>query len=220
MQRFTFLRLSIRHKPLVPDSLDRQRRKSCIAICKEMIEAVKAYTDTFGHNKPSGYMLTSALVDSIYWVEIERQNSHQVIAEAIIADLRLQAANLLHDLALDIGPAARAYGSLGDILSSGFAAIASQEIESLSQKQGKPQNSQSMGISSGDSLESMIPFGLRGATGLTPTLDRIQGYTAPDSETFLGDALDFAPNMDWGTIISPLSFTGCSDLQFDADFLE
>jgi hypothetical protein len=193
-----------------------------MTICKDIIEAVQAYTDTFGHNKPSGYMLTSALVESIYWVEFERQKSPPVLEEAVLAKLRLLAANLLHDLALDIGSAARAYGSLGDILSSEFAALASQEIDSVSQNPDKSQSSQSylqsIGLSSSDSLESLMSFDLDDTTGLMPVFDRIPGSIAPHSRS-AEDAFDVAPNIDWNTLINSLSSAGYSDsdLQFGED---
>ncbi|KAJ6002953.1 hypothetical protein N7451_005500 [Penicillium sp. IBT 35674x] len=116
--RFSFLRLSIRHHTLVSDTHDYQRRESCISLCKGMIDAVQAYTETFGCPKPSGYFLTSALVECLYWVELERRQDVPVLPESLLNDTKSLATKLLRNLSFESGAAARAYEALGDVLST------------------------------------------------------------------------------------------------------
>lgn len=83
-----------------------------------MVEAVQAYTDAFGCHKPSGYFLTSALVESLYLLELERRRTHPVVSSSSLESLKILAKELLHDLSLNIGSAARAYESLSEVLSA------------------------------------------------------------------------------------------------------
>ncbi|KAJ5663281.1 hypothetical protein N7507_004012 [Penicillium longicatenatum] len=116
--RFSFLRLSIRHHTLISDIHDCQRRESCISICKGIIDAVQAYTDTFGCPKPSGYFITSALVESLYWIELERRHDNPVLPDILLEDFKILATKLLRDLSFESGAAARAYEALSDVLSA------------------------------------------------------------------------------------------------------
>lgn len=83
-----------------------------------MVDAVQSYTDAFGSHKPSGYFLTSALVESLYWIEIERRQATPVDGACHLDNIKEIARRLLHDLSLSIGAASRAYESLSDILSN------------------------------------------------------------------------------------------------------
>ncbi|KAJ5560167.1 hypothetical protein N7513_002566 [Penicillium frequentans] len=94
------------------------RRESCVSLCKGMIDAVQAYTDTFGCPKPSGYFLTSALVESLYWVELERRQDVPVLPETLLNGTKSLATKLLRNLSFESGAAARAYEALGDVLST------------------------------------------------------------------------------------------------------
>ncbi|OKO95210.1 hypothetical protein PENSUB_11289 [Penicillium subrubescens] len=130
-QRFTFLRLSIRHSHLRSEKHERQRRESCISLCKAMVDAVQSYTDSFGSHKPSGYFLTSALVESLYWIEIERRQETPVAEACHLDSIKETARRLLHDLSLSIGAASRAYQSLSDVLSNNVWEELLQDPENL-----------------------------------------------------------------------------------------
>ncbi|KAF9891930.1 hypothetical protein FE257_002893 [Aspergillus nanangensis] len=116
--RFSFLRLSIRHNPIPSAEHDLQRRKSCISLCIAMIEAVRTYTGTFGCHKPSGHILTSALVESLYCVVSELRKEDSVIPHRTLERVKIDAGRILRRLSYTIGAAARAYESLRDVLSS------------------------------------------------------------------------------------------------------
>lgn len=111
-----------------------------------MIDAVQAYTDTFGCPKPSGYFLTSALVESLYWVELERRQDHPVHPESLLNNTKYLATKLLRNLSLESGAAARAYEALGDVLST-------ESLESF-----HPGNFDELVESSGN-IESMFDLG-------------------------------------------------------------
>ena len=132
-----------------------------------MIDAIQAYINMFGNTKPSGYMLTSTLVESIYWVESERQEANPVAGDTVLINLTLRAGNALHDLAIDIGAAARAYESLNKILPSRFEALIGssvprlppQTLEELFCAQGPMQNDEIVPV---DPLGSIRPIDLDG----------------------------------------------------------
>jgi hypothetical protein len=96
-----------------------------------MVDGVQSYTDTFGSHKPSGYFLTSALVESLYWIEIERRQETPVAEECNLDSIKETAKRLLHDLSLSIGAASRAYESLSDVLSNNVWEELLQDPENL-----------------------------------------------------------------------------------------
>jgi hypothetical protein len=96
-----------------------------------MVDAVQSYTDTFGSHKPSGYFLTSALVESLYWIEIERRQETPVAEACHLDSAKETARRLLHDLSLSIGAASRAYESLSDVLSNNVWEDLLQDSENL-----------------------------------------------------------------------------------------
>lgn len=79
------------------------------------MEAVKAYTENFGCHKPSGYILTSALVESLYWVEFERRQIWPVFSQSFLEGIKTATRKLLHDLSMSVSAAARAYESLREV---------------------------------------------------------------------------------------------------------
>ncbi|KAL3487919.1 hypothetical protein BJX62DRAFT_240521 [Aspergillus germanicus] len=137
--RFAFLRLSIRHKTIHNPEQNRERRRSCISICLAIIEGVRAYTDTFGYHKPSGHVLTSALVESLFCIFSEQQCQEQeqeqkqeqeqeqepahneCSADPVVSQQTLEQAKscsslLLHRLAVTITGASRACEALHEVL--------------------------------------------------------------------------------------------------------
>lgn len=128
-QRFAFLRLSIRHKSIQNPEQDRERRRSCISICLAIIEGVRAYTDTFGYHKPSGHVLTSALVESLYCIVTEQQyyerdqeqghdegSADPVVSQQTLEQAKFYSSVLLHRLAVTITGASRACEALHEVL--------------------------------------------------------------------------------------------------------
>ncbi|KAL2815744.1 hypothetical protein BJX63DRAFT_389525 [Aspergillus granulosus] len=127
--RFAFLRLSIRHKTIRHTEPDRERRRSCISICLAVIESLRTYTDMFGYHKPSGHVLTSALVECLYCIVSEQQQQRQsatddkndnddpVVLQDTLERAKSSASLLLHRLALTTVGASRACEALGEVLS-------------------------------------------------------------------------------------------------------
>lgn len=204
LQRFTFLRLSIRHVPLQHEASDRQRRGSCISICQNIVEAVQAYIDVFGHHKPNGHMLTSALVESLYWIEIERRQLHPIVPEATLTGTITLAGNLLHNMALNIGAASRAYESLSELLSSGLPAFVSQELGMLLDI---PEDQEGIEPSMHDLLNSKAgPMEIQGMTEeLVPKFDMLQESISQGAESLAEGAFDVTSDMDWDLLLNSLS---------------
>lgn len=128
--RFAFLRLSIRYQPIPHNRPDCERRRSCISICVAVIEAIRAYTALFGYHKPSGHVLTSALVECLYCIVYEQQHQETgpsplghgdseepVVSRDTLEKAKSSASVLLHRLALTTVGASRACEALGEVLS-------------------------------------------------------------------------------------------------------
>lgn len=94
-----------------------------------MIEGVRTYTETFGYHKPSGHLLTSALVESLYFIVSEQQRQQQqqfdkdddnddpVVSQLTLERAKSCASALLHRLALTVAAASRACEALQEVLS-------------------------------------------------------------------------------------------------------
>jgi hypothetical protein len=149
-------------------------------------------------------MLTSALVESLYWVEIERRQLHPIIAEAALTDIISLTGNLLHNMALNIGAASRAYESLSDLLSSGLPAFASQEIGVLFHKPEDHVNiepsMQDLLSSKAGSMESQEM-----TDEMVPEFHKLQEPMAQDAESFVEGAFDITADMDWDFLMNSLS---------------
>lgn len=201
-----------------PEALDFQRRETCLLICEDIVEAVQTYTDVFGYHKPTGYMLTSALVESLYWVEHERQQLRPVVPEAKLEYLKGLTGKLLQDLALNIGAAARAYESLSALLSTDSSAFDSQKLggpadfqKSISDAQ-KPQRE--IRPLQGNSLAlSFEGTCLAGETELLPDLDGLQGFLALNAEDLVESAFDISSDVDWNALVN--SFPSAGTAQYN-----
>lgn len=149
-------------------------------------------------------MLTSALVESLYWVEIERRQLHPIIAEAALTDIISLTGNLLHNMALNIGAASRAYESLSDLLSSGLPAFASQEIGVLFHKPEDHVNiepsMQALLSSTASSKESQEM-----TDEMVPEFHKLQEPMAQGVESFVEGAFDVTADMDWDFLMNSLS---------------
>jgi hypothetical protein len=149
-------------------------------------------------------MLTSALVESLYWVEIERRQLHPIVAEATLTEIITLTGNLLHNMALNIGAASRAYESLSDLLSSGLPAFASQEIGMLLDN---PENRGVVEPTMEDLLDptagSMECQGT--AAEMVPGSDMLQASIAQGGESFVEGEFDLATDMDWDLLLNSLS---------------
>ncbi|KAL4802967.1 hypothetical protein BDV18DRAFT_145959 [Aspergillus unguis] len=195
--RFTFLRLSIRHQHLQPETLDIQRRETCISICKDIVEAVQAYTGAFGCHKPTGYLLTSALVESLYWIENERQQPHPAVPEAKLDSLKGLAGKLLQNLALTVGAAARAYESLSDLLSTDLSALDSQTLDF------------SRTVSETNPQDPSLDLSLEGAYSQAETeFLPGHGFFSLSADDLVESAFDFSADVDWNALVNPLSSGG------------
>lgn len=122
------LRLSIRHSPIKDPEADFERRKCCVNVCLATIKAVRTYTETFGYHKPSGHVLTSALIESLYYIVSEQQrhqeqpsnnddDDDQVVSQETLERAKTCSSALLHKLALTTAGASRACEALQEVLS-------------------------------------------------------------------------------------------------------
>jgi hypothetical protein len=94
-----------------------------------VVEGVRTYTETFGYHKPSGHVLTSALVESLYFIVSEQQrqpqqqfdkdddNDDPVVSQLTLERAKSCASVLLHRLALTVAAASRACEALQEVLS-------------------------------------------------------------------------------------------------------
>ena len=110
------MRLSIRHKALSSDEHDNERRKTAIEICKAIIEAIRNYMATTTSLKPIGYILTTALVESLYHVLPEESRAAPVVSNKLLKDLIDGASQALQSLSKSVATASKIYDYLKDLL--------------------------------------------------------------------------------------------------------
>ncbi|KAJ5646570.1 hypothetical protein N7490_002942 [Penicillium lividum] len=116
--RFQSLRLSIRHKPLTSKEHDLERRKTSVSICEAIIEAIRSYMITTTSLKPSGYILTTALVESLYHLIPEECHPAPVASNELLKGMIYGASQLLQTLSRSVATASKVYQYLRDLLPS------------------------------------------------------------------------------------------------------
>ncbi|KAJ5798373.1 uncharacterized protein N7503_007669 [Penicillium pulvis] len=116
--RFQSLRLSIRHKALTSKEHDIERRKTSVSICEAIIEAIRSYMITTTSLKPSGYILTTALVESLYHLIPEECHSTPVVSNELLKGMIYGASQLLQTLSKSVATASKVYQYLQDLLPS------------------------------------------------------------------------------------------------------
>ncbi|KAJ5717728.1 hypothetical protein N7488_003374 [Penicillium malachiteum] len=116
--RFQSLRLSIRHKTLSSDEHDVERRKTVITICEAIVEAIRSYMVMAAWLKPLGYILTTALVECLYYILPEECHPTPVVSNKLLKDLIYDASQALQSLSKLVATASKIYQSLKDLLPS------------------------------------------------------------------------------------------------------
>ncbi|KAL4811337.1 hypothetical protein BDV18DRAFT_155943 [Aspergillus unguis] len=114
--RFQSLRLSIRHKPLTSTEHDIERRKTSVAICEAIIEAIRCYITITTYLRPSGYFLTTSLVEVLYHILPEECDPKPVVSGEALKSMVGTASQLLQSLANSVATASKVYQYLRDLL--------------------------------------------------------------------------------------------------------
>jgi len=174
-----------------------------------MIDAVQAYTDTFGCPKPSGYFLTSAVVESLYWIELERRQDVPVLPETLLSNTISFAAKLLRNMSFESGAAARAYEALSDVLSTD--SLESFQPENFNELVGFSENMENI-FDLGEMWNEKDPFLLDfGAMITDPKQIGDRHFKSPLSpstrkpvETHGSHVNDFPADFDWYSLMQSL----------------
>ncbi|KAJ5537782.1 hypothetical protein N7494_007261 [Penicillium frequentans] len=116
--RFQSLRLSIRHKALTSKEHDLERRKTSVLVCEAIIEAIRSYMITSTSLKPIGYILTTALVESLYHLIPEECHPAPVVSNDLLKGMVYGASQLLQTLSKSVATASKVYQYLQDLLPS------------------------------------------------------------------------------------------------------
>lgn len=174
-----------------------------------MIDAVQAYTDTFGCPKPSGYFLTSALVESLYWVELERRQDHPVHPGTHLDNTKSLATKLLRNLSLESGAAARAYEALGDVLSTeSLESFDPGNFEELIESSENMENMFDLGKMWNDGDPFLLDFGAMitdsTAFGNQHFRSPLTPSTRKSVETHGSHFNDFSEDFDWYSLMQSL----------------
>ncbi|OGE51819.1 hypothetical protein PENARI_c012G11376 [Penicillium arizonense] len=114
--RFQSLRLSIRHKPLTFTEHDIERRKTSVSICEAIIEAIRSYMTMATSLKPSGYILTTSLVEILYHILPEECDPKPIIPGELLKGMVCAASQLLQTLSNSVATASKVYQYLRDLL--------------------------------------------------------------------------------------------------------
>ncbi|TVY63141.1 putative transcriptional regulatory protein [Fusarium oxysporum f. sp. cubense] len=118
--RYQSLRLSIRQRTLSPPETNSRRVASCLRISIESLDGIGHYLDNWGANPNAGYILTSSLVESIYYLTLgHREGVPMLDAEALPPALH-RAGSMLESLSATIVSAARAFKALQCVLNFNF----------------------------------------------------------------------------------------------------
>ncbi|SCV57292.1 uncharacterized protein FFB14_15064 [Fusarium fujikuroi] len=112
--------LSIRQRTLSPPETNARRVASCLRISIESLDAISHYLDNWGANPNAGYILTSSLVESIYYLTLGHREGVSVLdVEALPLALH-RAGSMLESLSATIVSAARAFKALRCVLNFDF----------------------------------------------------------------------------------------------------
>ncbi|KAF5578112.1 hypothetical protein FPANT_10099 [Fusarium pseudoanthophilum] len=118
--RYQSLRLSIRQKTLSPPETNARRAASCLSISIESLDAMGHYLDNWGANPRGGYILTSSLVESIYYITLGHREGVSIIDPEPFSLALRRARNMLESLSATIMSAARAFKALRCVLDFNF----------------------------------------------------------------------------------------------------
>lgn len=123
LQRYQSLRLNMRHRTLEPQELNVQRVESCLVIVAETLNALDQYLENWGVKQNSGYIITSALVEAIYYITLGYREGIPVMNSRTLSATLAQAGNMLKTLSNTIMSAARAFEALRCVLEFNFDAL-------------------------------------------------------------------------------------------------
>ncbi|KAJ5289663.1 uncharacterized protein N7443_009916 [Penicillium atrosanguineum] len=114
--RFQSLRLSIRHKPLTSTEHDIERRQTSVSICEAIIEAIQSYMTMTTSLRPSGYILTTSLVEILYHIVPEECDPKPIFSVELLKGMVCSASQLLQTLSNSVATASHVYQYLRDLL--------------------------------------------------------------------------------------------------------
>ncbi|KAH6959539.1 hypothetical protein DER45DRAFT_644772 [Fusarium avenaceum] len=118
--RYQSLRLSIRHRALTSPETNIRRVESCLRISIESLDAIGYYLGNWGANPNAGYIITSSLVECIYYLTIGHREGIAVLdLEALLTTFH-RAGSMLESLSTTIMSAARAFKALQCVLKFDF----------------------------------------------------------------------------------------------------
>lgn len=98
---------------------DLERRKTSVSICKAILEAIRSYIITSASLKPCGYILTTALVESLYHILPEDGHTAPVVSHNLLVEMVHEASQLLQTLSESVATASVVYQYLRDLLPPG-----------------------------------------------------------------------------------------------------
>lgn len=98
---------------------DLERRKTSVSICKAILEAIRSYIITSVSLKPCGYILTTALVESLYHILPEDGHTAPVVSHILLKEMVHEATQLLQTLSESVATASVVYQYLRDLLPPG-----------------------------------------------------------------------------------------------------
>jgi hypothetical protein len=116
LQRFQSLRLSIRHKPFTSIEHDIERRKASVSICEVIMEAIRGYMTMTTSLKPSGYILTTSLVEVLYHILPEECDQKPIVPVEHLREMVCTTSQLLQTLSDSVATASKVYQYLRDLL--------------------------------------------------------------------------------------------------------
>lgn len=98
---------------------DLERRKSSVSICKAILQAIRSYMITTSSLKPCGYIMTTALVESLYHILPEEGHPAPVVSHQLLKEMVHEASHLLQTLSESVATASVVYQYLRDLLPPG-----------------------------------------------------------------------------------------------------
>jgi hypothetical protein len=154
-QRINLLRMLIRQNPLFPpdsgpdpSSSPSSTKALCALLATHNISAIAAFTSSFPRFRPSGYFITTALVESIYHlVHILQDPSLEADRVSALESFRM-AYNLLLEFAQTLNSARRAVRALRSAIFSGGGATSL--FEAITMAPGNDERGMDGSQSSGD----------------------------------------------------------------------
>lgn len=234
IQRHKFLRLSIRHERLSNVTAELHRRQSCICIAKDILSAIAKYMSFYSSYRPSGYVLTSSLVECIYHIVPEYRDRSSPLDHNVIECTLRKASSLLKTLAESVGAASRAFRALHCVLRTDEMPATSlykyQHLPFFESESEQPttKNPQSLsndpwntsdttdlqGWLDGSLVQSMFPTAIPSLPSVAATMiPKLPPDVRSDNTPWIASSQGPLPEL----FSSEMTYSGLEDLNFDLD---